>query len=87
MAQRSVTRSGKDKGGDITRLCCPGEYWSPRAKWDAIEDIETGTHRYAVPWADGKVTEIHVVDGATGKYLRTDRDGTTKNNLDDLPDC
>ena len=30
---------------------------------------------------------IHVVNGPRGKYLRTDRDSTVKNNLDDLPDC
>ena len=29
---------------------------------------------------------MKTVSGATGKYLRTDRDDTTRNNLDDLPD-
>ena len=49
-------------------------------------DIESRAHTYHVPWTDGR-TEIRVVNGAKGKYLRTDRDNTTRNNLDDLPDC
>lgn len=87
MAERAVTRSGKDRDGDITSLCNPGQIWSPRSKNDAIRDIESGAHSYYVPWSDGKVTPIRVVQGPRGKYLRTDRDATTKNNLDDLPNC
>jgi len=87
MADRKVTRSGKDRDGDITALCNPGASWSPRKKWDAIHDIDARIHRYFVPWSDGKETTIRVVDGPTGKYLRTDRDNTPKNNLDELPDC
>ena len=87
MADRAVTLTGKDGDRDITRLCNPGAYWSPRAKWDAIRDIESATHRYYVPWTDGRSTWIRVVIGPTGKYLRTDRDSTTRNNLDDLRDC
>lgn len=87
MTDRTVTRSKKDRDGDILGLCKPGEYWSPRGKSDAIRDIESGTHRYYVPWSDGANTLIHVVNGPTGKYLRTDRDNTSRNNLDDLPDC
>jgi hypothetical protein len=86
MADRAVTQTGKDADGDITRLCNPGEFWSPRSKQDAIDDIELGNHTYYVPWNSGR-TAIRVVDGPNGKYLRTDRDGTSKNNLDDLPDC
>ena len=87
MAQRPVTRTRKDKYGDILALCQPGESWSPREKQAAIQDIETGTHSYYVPWSDGTSTWITVVNGPTGKYLRTDKDNTTRNNLDDLPDC
>lgn len=86
MADRAVTRTGKDVDGDITRLCNPGESWSPRSKQDAIYDIESGNHTYYVPWNSGR-TEIRVVPGPNGKYLRTDRDGTSKNNLDDLDNC
>lgn len=86
MPRRAVTQSGKDRHGDITSLCNPGQFWSPRRKADAIADIEKGEHSYYVPWPEGP-TEIRVVHGPTGKYLRTDRDQTTRNNLDDLPDC
>lgn len=86
MADRAIYKSGKDRDGDITKLCSEGEYWSPRSKADAIHDIESGVHTYYVPWKSGR-TEIRVVNGPTGKYLRTDRDQTSKNNLDDLPDC
>lgn len=87
MADRSVLRTQKDRDGDILALCNSQEYWSPRAKHDAISDIELNVHRYYVPWSDGKVTLIRVVNGPNGKYLRTDRDDTSRNNLDDLPDC
>jgi len=51
---------------------------------DTIRDIESRAHTYFVQWPE-KRTEVRVVQGATGKYLRTDRDSTTRNNLDDLP--
>lgn len=87
MARRAVNKTGKDRDGDITRLCNSGESWSPKLKSSAIFDIESGAHSYYVPWPDGQNTEIHVVAGPNGKYLRTDKDNTTRNNLDDLPDC
>lgn len=86
MSDRAVTKTGKDSDGDITKLCNSGHTWSPVVKANAIDDIERGRHTYYVPWKSGR-TEIHVVKGPTGKYLRTDRDTTRKNNLDDLPDC
>ena len=87
MADRQVIHTSKDRDGDITALCNPGMTWSPRRKREAIDDIESGRHTYFVHWPDGPRTEIRVVNGPTGKYLRTDRDNTTRNNLDDLPDC
>ena len=79
MADRAVRRTGKDQDGDITALCDSGADWSLRSKNDAIQDIENGAHTYYVPWKSGR-TEIRVVNGSTGKYLRTDRDDTSKNN-------
>lgn len=87
MSRRAVYRTGKDSEGDVTKLCNSSESWSPRRKADAIGDIETGSHSYYVPWPDGQQTEVRVVSGPGGKYLRTDKDSTTRNNLDDLPDC
>lgn len=86
MARRRVTHSRKDDDGDITALCNPGQYWSPRFKSGAISDIETGAHSYYVGSGTNTV-DIHVVDGPTGKYLRSDPDPASKNNLDNLPDC
>lgn len=86
MADRAVRKTGKNSQGDITSLCNDGDFWSPRSKLDAIDDIERGIHTYYVPWTNGR-TEIRVVQGSNGKYLRTDRDQITRNNLDDLPDC
>lgn len=87
MADRQVTRTGKDSQGDITKLCNHGAEWSPRSKADAIRDIQSGTHTYHVVWPGNVRTAIRVVPGPTGPYLRTDKDNTTKNNLQDLPDC
>lgn len=85
---REVTHSGKDKDGDITKLCHSGEYWSPRNKVDAISDIEGKLHTYFVKVTDVGRVNIHVVKDSQGrKYLRTDPDKTEKNNLDDLPNC
>lgn len=86
MADRQVTRSGKDADGDITALCNPGQSWSPRRKANAISDIDSGLHGYHVV-TNGKRVEVRVVNGPRGKYLRTDPDTTPRNNLDDLLDC
>lgn len=84
---RRVTQSRKDKDGDITGLCSPGASWSPRSKADVISDIENGTHSYYVD-AAGYRTDVSVVKHPNGsKYLRTSTDKTSKNNLDNLPDC
>ena len=87
MADRAVYETKKDKDGDILALCNKDAIWSPRSKKDAINDIENKIHTYYVPWKTGR-TEIRVVDDRIkGKYLRTDRDTTPNNNLDELPDC
>jgi hypothetical protein len=86
MANRAVTRARHDRQGDIIALGNPGPGgagWSVRASDDIISDINLGLHTYYVPWTSGS-TPIRVVDGPTRPYLRTDRDATTRNNLDDL---
>ena len=85
--KRYVMATGKDVAGDITALCNTGEWWSPRSKWDAISDIESGLHEYWVNWLHYPETQIRVVGTGGNRYLRTDRDRTNHNNLDDLPDC
>jgi Protein of unknown function (DUF3892) len=87
MADRRVTGTGKDDDGDIVSLCNPRQSWSPRSSRDAIKDIEDERHTYYVLMKSGSKSQIHVVDGPTRKYLRTNWDKTERNNLDDLPDC
>lgn len=82
-----MTQSRKDQDGDITALCNPGEYWSPRQKSDAMRDIDGATHSYFVRVNNQEVDIIVVRKSNGDKYLRTDPDKTKTNNLDDLPDC
>jgi len=83
---RRVKKTGKDKNGNITSLCNAGEVWSPRSKADAIKDIDDKTHTYYVEEVTPRVN-VKVVTEGTTKYLRTVSDKTSKNNLDNLPDC
>ena len=87
MAKRYVTCVKRDSDGDTTHLGNNGAPWSPRAKKDAIHDIENGVHQYYARDAKGNEAEIHVVNDPDGKYLRTNPDGKGKNNLDSLPEC
>ena len=87
MADRQVTQSRKDGDGDITALAYPIETMSLRSKQEVISDIENSIHTYYVHLSGGSRVNIHVVNGPSGKYLRTSGDSTERNNLDDLPDC
>lgn len=84
MAGRRVTHTGKDEDGDITKICGS---WGERKKADAIRDIEKATHTYYAQQPGTSRSNVHVVNGPTGKYLRTSGDASDKNNLDNLPDC
>ena len=91
MANLQVTSVHRDGDGDTTAICGP---WGTDAevvyhqKADAIRNITLGTHTYYVWWQPGNfATIVRAVPGPTGMYLRTDKDATTKNNLDELPFC
>ena len=84
MADRQVTATGKDPDGDITKLCGG---WGSASKAQAIGDIESRTHTYYVQQPGTTRVDVHVVDGPSGKYLRSDPDSSSKNNLDNLPNC
>lgn len=87
MADRRVKKTGKDKDGVITSLCNADEsWWSPRSKSDAISDIENGFHTYYV-YEDGSKATVQVVTRDGKKHLQTTTDRTSKNNLDNLPNC
>jgi uncharacterized protein DUF3892 len=81
---KRVTKTGKDKDGDITSLC--GEYWS-RTKADAIKDIDDKIQAYHVQDSLGNTADVEVVMAPSGKYLRTVANSQCKDNLDNLPDC
>ena len=85
MTERRVRQTGKDTDGHITALCHVGETWSPRLKADAVDDIESNTHRYYVEELAAR-TYVHVVNGPAGKHLRTTADSPSGFNLGDLPD-
>lgn len=84
VADRRVTKTGKDSDGDITSLCGA---WGSAMKSTAISDIESGTNSYFVQDAGARRADVYVVNGSTGKYLRTDPNSTCSDNLDSLPDC
>ncbi len=87
MAERRVRQTRKDRDGDVTALCNQGASWSPRLKAGAISDIETLTHRYYVQEVGTQRVYVQVVNGRSGKYLRTTADASSGNNLDNLPNC
>jgi len=87
MADRPIRQARHDADGDITAIGNNGQWWSPVHTNVAIAHIESGEHTYYVPWLNDPHTVIRVVNGTSGKYLRTDRDASSRNNLDDLPEC
>jgi hypothetical protein len=81
---RRVTIAGRDRHGYITHLVNPGEAWSPRSCSDVMLDLELGQFSYYVQWPERK-TEVRGAEDVGGKYLRTDRDASARNDLLDLP--
>ena len=82
MAKRRVTHVEKDENGVIQSLSGPS--WSDLSVDEVIGDIGSETHQYYVQGPRGNQAGVHVVDGSHGPHLRTDPDGTSANNLDDL---
>jgi hypothetical protein len=87
MAQeRRVLTTEKDTDGDILAL---GGTFGRVSKMDAINQIESGTYTYFVARMNGDRKDVRVVEDSSvrdGKYLRSDHDVTTSDNLDNLPD-
>ena len=84
MAERRVTRTGKDDDGDITSLAGA---WGSRSKSDAISDIESKSHHYYVQDGQGEQADVYVYSTSTGKHLRTDPNSSCADNLESLPDA
>jgi len=75
------------KGGDthetITRL---GSDSFNETKAEIIEQIEDKKNTFYTKDSAGVRSEVLVVDGKSGKYLRAHKDGAPNNNLLSLPD-
>jgi len=87
VARRQVKATGKDDDRDITSLCNEWQPWSPRSKTNAINDIESGAHQYFVKETGIEEVSVKVKSRGGKKYLTTEADSNSKNNLDKLPDC
>ena len=81
MADLQVTHTEKDRYGNITALC---GRWGRVSASQAIREIEDRTNSYYVEEFLPRVAVI-VASGASGKYLRTEADRSSRNNLDNLP--
>jgi hypothetical protein len=84
MAERVQVGCSTKSQGQVTGIGGAGWY---RIERDAIADIESGRIEYFVRlagWQDVKVIVGHR-DGR--KYLKTEADTTTTNNLMTLPNC
>lgn len=82
---RRVTHSRKNSDGDITHIANPSS-WGTVSKADAIKHIDGNDYRYFVNEA-GYESDVHVYTQNGVKHIKTYADATSKNNLDNLPDC
>ena len=87
MAARRVMSCKIDSSGDVIYLCNPGEQWSPRKKDEVIGDIENNLHNYYIQTLEGEKTNLRIIEGISGKYLRSTHDSRSPNNLGNLPEC
>ncbi len=78
-----IIRDGSDPDRRIDSV--GGSGWT-KSEDAVIEEIENGTESYFVD-VNGNEVEVEVADREGTKYLRTDADETTENNLLSLPDC
>lgn len=79
----AVTRSQKDREGDIIGLCGAG--WN-HTKDQVVTNIRLRGYTYSVT-VGSRTTYVRVAIKSGNYYLTTNPDGFTPNNLDDLPDC
>lgn len=78
-----VTKSKKDRDGDIIGLCGAG--WN-HSKSTAASNIRRDATAYYVSVA-GRRVYVKVRTRNGNDYLTTNPDGFKPNNLDDLDDC
>jgi hypothetical protein len=78
---RKVRAVKRDRQGNITALCNPGESWSPRRVTDVVRDIRLNKTSYYVQQAASR----RYVRLIGGRLLRTTPDATDENSLLALP--
>lgn len=88
MARRQVKCTIKDSMREVTHVGGQDNYYARfyEIERNAIYHIENKIHSYFTS-VDGQEAEVLVVTINGQKHLRTSRDGTTRNNLSQLPDC
>jgi len=75
-----ITHVGGDWGYNNARLII--------TEAEAIRDIDTSTHSYYVSDRNGDIAHVKVVTHTNGKrFLTTNPDNTTADNLSKLPEC
>lgn len=77
---RRVRATKKDRSGNITALCNPGQPWSPRRTADVIQDIQRNRASYYVKESERR-KYVRVVSG----LLHTTDEEVDPNRLDNLP--
>jgi hypothetical protein len=78
-----IVRDGSDPDNRIDSV--GGSGWS-KPEDTVIAEIENGSETYFVD-VGGNQVQVEVAEREGRKYLRTDSDQTTENNLLSLPDC
>lgn len=85
-----VTGTGKDNG-IIVSLCGTGFHVTAVTAIEETMLAGNGHNNAPTPYfvsgPGGAVVNIRVYGEGSARYLRTDADATTANNLDDLPGC
>jgi hypothetical protein len=68
------------------RIQAIGGAWGRHSEDQAIANIDSGVHTYYT--SVGSTAKVEVIKHPSGKrYLRTDADTTTRDNLLSLPEC
>jgi len=75
---REITHIRKDNSGDITDV--KGTTWQEN-RATVVRHIDIGIHKYYVEQESPRA-DVHVYNV---KFIRTNADSTSKNNLDNLP--